>query len=66
MNKIIEFAETINFQNLTQDTPFIEVITECTDIKEFSYESNNKIAKISNFQQFDIWMTLLKKVYFIN
>ena len=66
MNKIIEFAETINFQNLTQDTPFIEVITECTDIKEFSYESNNKIAKISNFQQSDIWMTLLKKVYFIN
>lgn len=66
MNKIIEFAETINFQNLTQDTAFIEVITECTDIKEFSYESNNKIAKISNFQQSDIWMTLLKKVYFIN
>lgn len=66
MNKIIEFAETINFENLTQDTPFIEVITECTDIKEFSYESNNKIAKISNFQQSDIWMTLLKKVYFIN
>lgn len=65
MNKIIEFAETINFQNLTKNSPLIEVITECIDIKKFSYELDNKIARISNFQQSDIWMTLLKKVYFI-
>lgn len=65
MNKIIEFAETINFQNLTKNSPLIEVITECKDIKKFSYELDNKIARISNFQQSDIWMTLLKKVYFI-
>lgn len=65
MNKIIEFAETINFQTLRPEIPFINIITECSDIKKISYELNDKIVKIFNFQKSDLWMTLLKKIYFL-
>lgn len=65
MNKIIEFAESVDFQNLKTITPFVHVVTDVDDIVKFSWEIDDKIGKFYNFSESDLWMTLLKKVYFL-
>ncbi len=65
MNKIIEFAENIDFKNFKINTNSINIISNCNNYIEFSKNNDNAIGKFYNYKSQDLWMTLLKKIYFV-
>lgn len=65
MNKIISFAENINFNDLTVNINFKHIVFDIDNIEKFSWINDEKIGKFLNANDSDLWMTLLKKVYFI-
>ncbi len=66
MNRIIKFAENIDFKTLKLKEKLVDnkLVDDSTFITS-QFNKNYKIYKFDNYSTNDLWMTLLKDVYFI-